>query len=168
MIFCNLQILYFKSKIHIENGYPLKKNCVVFPIVERTLVRVCLHWCESESEGNITLRWVHRESNLMFTLSSEKDQRQIFAFVFACAQSKWSLSQHSVTFAGPSLGRIALVTLARVAEQMVLTRRQEVTVVQRGVCAFVLIYVHIQNIILHLSVLMSFLPKTTKVSLGVI
>ena len=37
------------------------------------MLRVSLY-C-SESESNITSRWVHRESNLMFTLSSDKDQR---------------------------------------------------------------------------------------------
>ena len=32
--------------------------------------RVTLHWPESESD--MASRWVHRESNLMFTLSSDK------------------------------------------------------------------------------------------------
>ena len=41
-----------------------------------------LHWCESD----IASRWVHKKSNLMFTLSSDKDQSKKFAFVFALAQ----------------------------------------------------------------------------------
>ena len=37
-------------------------------------VRVRLCWCESESESDIASRWVQRETNLMFTLSSDKDR----------------------------------------------------------------------------------------------
>ena len=36
------------------------------------LVRSRLYWCESD----IVSRWVHRESNLMFTLNSNKNQRK--------------------------------------------------------------------------------------------
>ena len=54
-------------------------------------VRVCLYW--SESESNITSRWVHRESNLIFTLSSDKIQRKKFVFAFAFTQYKWSLNR---------------------------------------------------------------------------
>ena len=39
-------------------------------------VRVCLHWRKSEGESNIASRWVHRESNLMFKSSSNKDKRK--------------------------------------------------------------------------------------------
>ena len=35
-------------------------------------LRVRLYW--DESERDIASRWVHRESNLMFTLDSDKDQ----------------------------------------------------------------------------------------------
>ena len=38
------------------------------------MLRVSLY-C-SESESDIAFRWVHRESNLMFILSSDKDQRE--------------------------------------------------------------------------------------------
>ena len=38
--------------------------------------RVRLYWCDNESESDIASTWVHRESNLMFTLSSGKDQRK--------------------------------------------------------------------------------------------
>ena len=34
---------------------------------------VHLYWCNSD----VASRWVHRESNLLFTLSSDKDQRKI-------------------------------------------------------------------------------------------
>ena len=37
-------------------------------------LRIRLHWREIESD--ITSRWVVRESNLMFTLISDKDQRK--------------------------------------------------------------------------------------------
>ena len=37
------------------------------------LIRVHLYWGKSESESDIASRWVHRQSNLMFTLSSNKD-----------------------------------------------------------------------------------------------
>ena len=37
------------------------------------LLRLRFYWYESESD--ITSRWVHRECNLMLTLSSDKDQR---------------------------------------------------------------------------------------------
>ena len=33
-------------------------------------------YCLRENERDITSRWVHRESNLMFTLSNDKVQRQ--------------------------------------------------------------------------------------------
>ena len=37
-------------------------------------VRVCLYWCDSESESDIASRWVHRESSLLTSFSSAKDQ----------------------------------------------------------------------------------------------
>ena len=40
---------------------------------------------------DIASRWGHKKSNLMFTLSSDKDQRKIFAFV----QCKKTLTAHS-------------------------------------------------------------------------
>ena len=49
------------------------------------ILRVSLHWRESESD--VASRWVHRQSNLMFTLSNDKDQRKNFIF----AQCKWTL-----------------------------------------------------------------------------
>ena len=53
-----------------------------------SLVRVRLYWYESD----IASRWVHRESNLMFTLSSDKDQRKKFAHAFAFAQCERTLN----------------------------------------------------------------------------
>ena len=52
------------------------------------LIRVCLYYGEndvmgqSESESDIASRWVQRESNLMFTLSNDKDQRNKSVFAF--------------------------------------------------------------------------------------
>ena len=36
--------------------------------------RVRVHLYSSETESDIAFRWIHRESNIMFTLSSDKDQ----------------------------------------------------------------------------------------------
>ena len=43
---------------------------------------------EKQRESDITSRRVHRESNLTFTLNSDKDQRKKFASVFAFDQCK--------------------------------------------------------------------------------
>ena len=40
---------------------------------------------ESESKSDFVSRWIHRESKLIFALSSEKDQREKFALPFAFA-----------------------------------------------------------------------------------
>ena len=47
-------------------------------------------------------RWVHRESNLMFTLSSDKDQgsKEKIAFAFSLDQCKWTFI---VQWAGAAL-----------------------------------------------------------------
>ena len=42
---------------------------------------------EGESESDIASKWVHRESNLIFTLSSDKDKKKQFAF----AQCRYTL-----------------------------------------------------------------------------
>ena len=39
---------------------------------KKNIIKVCLYWGES----NIAFRWVYRESNLMFTLRSDKNQRK--------------------------------------------------------------------------------------------
>ena len=44
-------------------------------------LRVPLHW--RERQNDIASKWVHRESKLMFTLSSMKGQRKKFIFAFA-------------------------------------------------------------------------------------
>ena len=55
------------------------------------VLRFRLYWIENKSESDIASRWVHSETNLMFTLSSEKWPKEKFAFVFACTQCKWTL-----------------------------------------------------------------------------
>ena len=50
------------------------KRCIGIPI-----------YC---SENDIAFRWVQREFNLTFTLSSDKDQTKEFAFAFAFADCK--------------------------------------------------------------------------------
>ena len=52
------------------------------------VLQVCLYWRESESES--VPRWVHRESNLMFTLNSDKIKGKKIAFQFTFAQCKWN------------------------------------------------------------------------------
>ena len=47
---------------------------IVFVLCEY-IIRVRLYSCESESD--ISSRWVRREPNLMFKLSSDKDQRKM-------------------------------------------------------------------------------------------
>ena len=39
-------------------------------------IRARLYWGESENESGIASRWVQRESNLMFELSSNKDHNK--------------------------------------------------------------------------------------------
>ena len=63
------------------------KICSALVIVCHGGIRVRLHW--SESESDIASRWVLWESNLMFTFSSDKDERKQFALGFA--QCKWPL-----------------------------------------------------------------------------
>ena len=54
-------------------------------------IRVHLYWRESESD--IASKWAHRKSNLMFTWSSDKDQRKKITFTFVVAQCKWTLKR---------------------------------------------------------------------------
>ena len=49
-------------------------------------VKVELYCRESKSESDIASISVHRKSDLMFTLNSDKDQRNKFAFTFAFVQ----------------------------------------------------------------------------------
>ena len=44
--------------------------------VQTEILRIRLYWCKSY----IAARWVHREFNLMFTFSRDKNQRKQFAF----------------------------------------------------------------------------------------
>ena len=44
------------------------------------------------NENDIAPRWVHRESNLKFTQSSDKDQRKKIAFAFAFTHCKRNLT----------------------------------------------------------------------------
>ena len=50
-----------------------------------------VHLYLRKSESNVTSRWVHRESNLIFTLSNDKDQRKQFAFAYDFSQCEWTL-----------------------------------------------------------------------------
>ena len=51
--------------------------------VSTAYVNVRSYW--RERERDMVSRWVHKESNLIFTLSSDKDQKKkiVFAFAFA-------------------------------------------------------------------------------------
>ena len=47
---------------------------------------------KAKVESGISSGWVHRDFNLLFTFSSDKDQRQKVAFAFAVDQHTWALS----------------------------------------------------------------------------
>ena len=60
-------------------------TCLIAPLVHCAIRKhwgnalgVNLYWSESE-RNDIASRWVHRESNLMFTLSRDKGQRNQFS-----------------------------------------------------------------------------------------
>ena len=55
-------------------------------------VRVLLYWCESKRWIDIASRWDHGGLNLMFSLSSDKNQR-IYTFSFPIVQCKWILKK---------------------------------------------------------------------------
>ena len=49
-----------------------------FVVAQREwILRVRLYWNESEIKSNIATKWVHKESNVMFTLRGDKDQQKI-------------------------------------------------------------------------------------------
>ena len=64
------------------------------------ILRVYSEWRNSD----IAFRWVHRESNLMFLLSSDKDRRKNFVF----ALCKWTLRWTSTLKSNHSKGSFAL------------------------------------------------------------
>ena len=47
---------------------------------------------KAKVESDISSTWVHRDFNLLFTFSSDKDQGQKVTFAFACDQYKLALS----------------------------------------------------------------------------
>ena len=53
---------------------------------------VRLYWHKSGTESNIAFRWLHRKSNIMFILGSDKNLRKKFAFVFPFVQCKWTFT----------------------------------------------------------------------------
>ena len=87
---CKKEAFYSKSRTRL--GYinnwehyftilskdPLFKKLAVFCTYVHTFVNIHLkvNLYRSESATDIASRWVHRESNLMFTLISDKDQRK--------------------------------------------------------------------------------------------
>ena len=81
--------LTLKLVLNRPQGFVLvnKQSSWVFYV--DSMSRVRLYWCESKTD--IASRWIHRESNLMFTLSSDKDQSKKFAF----PQCKWILNGSS-------------------------------------------------------------------------
>ena len=69
-------------------------------LLSNARLRVYCH----ESESDIASGWAHKESNLMFTVSSDKDQSEKFAFtcfspfcVFAVAQCKRTIMTFCLT-----------------------------------------------------------------------
>ena len=72
-------------------------------------VRVCLNCRKSESD--IASRWVHRESNSIYTLNSHKDHRNKFVFALAFFQCIWTIKW---TFKKPELTSSSCLTLSSV------------------------------------------------------
>ena len=70
------QHYYVTRNVKIMKG-AAQQNGGIDSMRKRGFIRVHLHWIEIESKSDIASRWVHRESNLMLTLSSDKDQRKI-------------------------------------------------------------------------------------------
>ena len=62
-----------QAQPHIAEQHTVIATC------DQTPVRVLSYWGKSD----IASKLVHRESNLMFTLSSDKDQRNKLGFAFA-------------------------------------------------------------------------------------
>ena len=50
---------------------------------------VLLYWSEGKSKRDISSQWVYTETNLMLTLSCDKDEKKK-KFAFALAQCKWA------------------------------------------------------------------------------
>ena len=89
-------LLYFQQ-IHGTNSRLLQTG---FPPTDFTLK---LSWYWDESESNTPSKWVHRESNLIFTLSIDWDQEKKIRFAFALAHCKWTLNWQNVTWKQPCL-----------------------------------------------------------------
>ena len=72
---CSVPLINMNSTLNFHGTHQkatLWARCKCCPI------RVRLY----SSESDIASRWVHRESNLMFTLSSDKDETKKFTFAF--------------------------------------------------------------------------------------
>ena len=54
---------------HKPDGFLVNCKTTGFSII---VITVCLYCNESERESDVASRWVHMESNCMFTLSSDK------------------------------------------------------------------------------------------------
>ena len=46
-------------------------------------------------ESDFASRWVHKESNFMFTFSNDKEQRKKFDLTFPFVQCKWTLTKYT-------------------------------------------------------------------------
>ena len=85
--------LTLKSSLRIQRNLRYLEQCGIIRNTEnkffkqKEIPRLKIHLCWSESqtdaEIDIDVRWIHREINSMFTLSSDKDKRKKFVFTFA-------------------------------------------------------------------------------------
>ena len=82
---CKYNKKSFSFQLSLSVNGSLRLKSVTDPGGEQRIIpialKVRLYW--SESESDVAPRAVHRESNLMFTLSSDKDHRKKFTFTFA-------------------------------------------------------------------------------------
>ena len=82
---CKVRNLVTLNWRHCSRTRPNKLRKLRPKCVFDLILRVSLHWPESESD--VASTWVHRQSNLMFTMSNDKDRRKISTF----PQCKWTL-----------------------------------------------------------------------------
>ena len=68
-------LFFLEQWWHVYFQRKLLSFCIYLCLV-LTTSRVRLHWCESGSESYIASRWIHRESNSLFSLSNGIDQRK--------------------------------------------------------------------------------------------
>ena len=112
--FCFLRIVMWiwKERDYSKNNYSYQEESVGLTCRDFFFVRVHLYW--SESKCNIVSRWVNRDFNLTFTLSSGKYQRKN-----RFCLRKWAITVCSILFQPHVVLNLRLWRLPRTTEQPV-------------------------------------------------